>query len=328
MDGEYPIKIQNFDINIWRRIVLIYKGITSFVFKIQNNISGELAVLKTYPKKEYTRQTLERHNRYFYTEIECNQLMAKSHCIVPLWYYYETQDEWGLITKYMSQLTLRSYINLFPYSDIIMAKVMYPLLLAVHQLHMRGIIHRDLKPDNIFIDNEKIYIGDFGCSYILKDNKLASDIVGTLQYMAPEMLYSYLQEDNEYHYGKEVDIWAIGIMTFEMFFCVKPFGWNNYKKTDTKNFIRSCLLEQLSFPGKIPDEPKDFIEKCLTIDPVKRPSIQDLLEHPWVLNYLKSKDDINEKCPQWSFSILALTSQKQQARIIVKKKKHQSCTMS
>jgi len=52
MDGEYPIKIENFDINIWRRIVLIYKGITSFVFKIQNNISGELAVLKTYPKKE------------------------------------------------------------------------------------------------------------------------------------------------------------------------------------------------------------------------------------------------------------------------------------
>jgi serine/threonine protein kinase len=323
MDEEYPIKVHDFDINIWRRIILIYKGISSYVFKIQNNISGEYAVLKTYPKTESN----ERQNRFFYMEVECNQLLAKTHYIVPLWYYYESPNEWGLITKYMSQLTLRSYVHLFPYSDIIMAKVLYPLLMGIYQLHIRGIIHRDLKPDNIFIDNEKIYIGDFGCSHILKESKKTQGIVGTLQYMAPEMLYSYLEDDTEYEYGEEVDIWAIGIITYELFFGKKPFGWNKYNNQDTKTFIKTVLITPLSFPTKIPIEQKDFITQCLTVDPEKRPSIRNLIQHEWVLNYLKTKNDINVKCPQWSFSILALTSQIQATKP-VKKKKHQLCTIS
>jgi serine/threonine protein kinase len=327
---EYPIKIQNFDTTIWRRIMLIYQGIASHVYKIQHNENYSLAVLKTYSKKEeYSNKTLQRHNRYFYTEVECNKIMTETRYCVPLWYYYESQKEWGLITKYMSQLTLRSYIHLFPFSDIIIAKVVYPLLSAMYQLHLKGIIHRDLKPDNIFIDSDKIYIGDFGYSHVLDGNEKASGIVGTLQYMAPEILYSYLENDNCYEYGKEVDIWAIGIIVYEMFFYEKPFGWEEYKssKIDIKMFVRYRLLEKLSFPSKIPDDAKDFIKKCLIVDPQKRPTIEVLLQHEWVLNYLKSKNDINEKCPQWSFSILALTAQFQ-VKNHMKKKTPGKCIIS
>lgn len=327
---EYPIKIEEFDKNIWRRLILIYKGIASHVYKIQHNETGSFAVLKTYSKKEYTGRTFDRHNRYFYTEVECNKIMTKTKYIVPLWYYYESENEWGLITKYMSQLTLRSYMHLLCFSDMIIAKVVYPLLSAMYQLHLRGIIHRDLKPDNIFIDSEKIYIGDFGFSYIIKESEKASGIVGTLQYMAPEMLYSYLQHDNCYEYGKEVDIWAIGIIVYELFFYEKPFGWSNYKKeeVDTNEFAANCLLNKLSFPSKIPEDAKDFITQCLVIDPEKRPTIEVLLKHEWVLNYLRSKDDVNEKCPQWSFSILALTSQFQAKDQMKKKKRQSTCTIS
>lgn len=331
---EYPIKVNDFDKNVWRRIILIYQGVASHVYKIQNNENGSLAVLKTYSKKNYRNSTFDRHNRYFYTEVECNKIMTETRYAVPLWYYYESENEWGLITKYMSQLTLRSYIHLVPFSDIIIAKVVYPLLSAMYQMHLRGIIHRDLKPDNIFIDNEKIYIGDFGYSYILKNKEKTLGIVGTLQYMAPEMLYAYIEDDNCYEYGKEIDIWAIGIIVYELFFKEKPLGWNSYKKDDidTIVFIKKCLLQKLSFPSKIPDDAQDFITQCLCVDPQKRPTVEALLQHEWVLNYLRTKNDVNEKCPQWSFSILALTSQiraeKEAKRVVKPVKKSIPCMIS
>lgn len=321
---EYPININDFDKNVWRRIILIYKGIASQVYKIQNMTNGTLAVLKTYSKAEYSGNTFRRHNRYFYTEVECNKIMIKTKYAVPLWYYYESEKEWGMITKYMSQLTLRNYIHLFPFSDVIISKVVYPLLTAIYHMHLKDIIHRDLKPDNIFINNDKIYIGDFGYSYILKcPADKAYGIVGTVQYMAPELLNSYVNDVKQYKYGKEVDIWAIGIIVYEMFFYEKPFGWNKYSKNDDnlKDFIKKCISDQLIFPMSIPDDAKDFITKCFSTDPEKRPTIEELLEHEWVLNYLRSKSDINEKCPQWSFSILALTAQVQAKNLIKKKKK-------
>lgn len=328
MDDAYPIKLDDFDKNLWKRLLLIYKGVSSHVYKIQNTKNGTLAVLKTYSKADYEGKSFIRHNRYFYTEIECNKIMTATNCAVPLLYYYESEKEWGMITKYMSQLTLRNYIHLFPFSDVIISKVIYPLLILIYNMHNNNIVHRDLKPDNIFINNDKIYIGDFGYSHILKNpNDKAYGIVGTIQYMAPEMLSAYVNDMKEYTYGKEVDIWAIGIIAYEMFFYEKPFGWNKYTKNenDLKNFIETTINLHLSFPFLIPDDAKDFVEKCLTIEPSKRPTIEDLLQHPWVLSYLKSKSDINEKCPQWSFSILALTAQVRAKNHTKKKKKSHNC---
>jgi serine/threonine protein kinase len=320
---EYPIKVADFDKNIWRRIILIYRGIASHVYKIQNTNNGTYAVLKTYSKSEYTGTAFKRHNRYFYTEVECNKIMIRTKYAVPLWYYYESEKEWGMITKYMSQLTLRNYIHLFPFSDVIISKVVFPLLTAIYHMHQKGIIHRDLKPDNIFVNNDKIYIGDFGYSYILKNpSDKAYGIVGTVQYMAPEILDAYVNDTRHYMYGKEVDIWAIGIIVYEMFFYEKPFGWNKYTKNedDLKDFVTNDVTRELTFPSAIPDDAKDFIRTCLSIDPEKRPTIEVLLEHKWILNYLNKKNDINEKCPQWSFSILALTAQVQEKNLMTRKK--------
>ena len=325
---EYPIKVADFDKNIWRRIILIYKGIASHVYKIQNTSTGKYAVLKTYSKTDYTGNTFQRHHRYFYTEVECNKIMIRTKYAVPLWYYYESEKEWGMITKYMSQLTLRNYIHLFPFSDTIIAKVVFPLLTAIYHMHQKDIIHRDLKPDNIFVNNDKIYIGDFGYSYILQNpTDKASGIVGTVQYMAPEILKAYVNDSRHYRYGKEVDIWAIGIIVYELFFYEKPFGWNKYTKNeeDLKDFVANSISYELTFPLTIPDDAKDFIAKCLSLDPEKRPTIEVLLEHQWILNYLKRKNDINEKCHQWSFSILALTAQVQAKNLITKKKTNRQC---
>ena len=91
---------------------------------------------------------------------------------------------------------------------------------ALYYLHSFGIAHRDLKPENILIaseaDDAPCKLVDFGLSKIIGPNETSLDPFGTLSYVAPEVL---LQKP----YGKEVDAWSLGIITYLMLSRVLPF---------------------------------------------------------------------------------------------------------
>ena len=91
---------------------------------------------------------------------------------------------------------------------------------ALYYLHSFGVAHRDLKPENILMvsDNEDsdLKIVDFGLSKIIGPNESSIDPFGTLSYVAPEVL---LQKP----YGKEVDVWSLGVITYLLLCGVLPF---------------------------------------------------------------------------------------------------------
>jgi serine/threonine protein kinase len=93
--------------------------------------------------------------------------------------------------------------------------------LGIHALHGMGIIHRDLKPENILIDaRENVRIADFGLSYIDKKplhpwGAYASDVMGTTQIMAPEIIYNKLNQSS-LKYGLRVDWWSFGCVLYEI----------------------------------------------------------------------------------------------------------------
>jgi len=89
--------------------------------------------------------------------------------------------------------------------------IIFDICLGIKEIHQKNLIHRDLKPDNIFIDKYKmIKIGDFGISKLLDNNdKYAKSIVGTNNYMAPEVI----KGDK---YNNKVDIWALGCIIYEL----------------------------------------------------------------------------------------------------------------
>lgn len=93
------------------------------------------------------------------------------------------------------------------------------ILSGVEYLHSKAIIHRDLKPENVLVgDNFRLKIGDFGIAKLLSDlNPENHSVVGTLLYMAPEV---YLHEP----YDKTVDVWALGVMLYEMAMMEYPFS--------------------------------------------------------------------------------------------------------
>lgn len=260
--------------------------------------------LKTYAKKQMTERELERRKKYILEEVRVNKLLDGVPNIVPLWFYYETEYEWGLMTKYMNHGILNTYIPHYKTERCIVYEVVYPLLTALVYIHQNKIIHRDLKPENIMVHQRRIYLGDFGYSYVLEqDDDYASGLVGTLQYMAPELLHVFLtRETTSLKYRYEVDIWALGIITYELLFHRKPFGWSGYRNIAKQNptnptFIQNCLETPLNFPRFISESAKDFLQRCLDPNPTKRSSARELLEHPWVTNYLNSRGLSLEKCP-------------------------------
>jgi serine/threonine protein kinase len=87
-------------------------------------------------------------------------------------------------------------------------------------LHSFGVAHRDLKPENILMSSDfesaELKIVDFGLSKIIGPNESSLDPFGTLSYVAPEVL---LQKP----YGKEVDLWSLGVITYLLLCKVLPF---------------------------------------------------------------------------------------------------------
>lgn len=93
------------------------------------------------------------------------------------------------------------------------------ILLGLKEIHSAGIIHRDLKPENIFLVDLKLYIGDFNLSSL---KPAANSFLGTPYYLAPGVLDVITKKNNNpnYNYNHGVDIWAAGLILYEMLYGV------------------------------------------------------------------------------------------------------------
>ena len=157
-------------------------------------------------------------------------------------------------------------------------KFMHKMCAAVYYIHSYGIAHRDLKPENVLMtsndENADLRILDFGLSKIIGPDEKCSEPYGTLSYVAPEVLL-------DYPYGKEVDLWSLGVITYLMLSASLPFD----DKNDEEEIARKTCMEDPPYKGsiwkKISKEGKDFIKRLLEKKPEKRMNIKQALEHEW-----------------------------------------------
>ncbi|XP_072712677.1 interferon-induced, double-stranded RNA-activated protein kinase isoform X2 [Ciconia boyciana] len=149
------------------------------------------------------------------------------------------------------------------YQEMVQNKFLQ-ILKGVEYIHSKGLIHRDLKPQNIFISHEdKIKIGDFGLVTSVECETLTGDR-GTRLYMAPEQFGT--------KYGKEVDIYALGLIWLEM---LSAFSSCHEKSKLWHDVREGKLLE--SFTNQFPTE-APMIKKMLSRDPSGRYSASEILK--------------------------------------------------
>eukprot|EP00755_Sulcionema_specki_P014682 Sspe_Gene.57359::Locus_31478_Transcript_1_1_Confidence_1.000_Length_1343::g.57359::m.57359 len=166
-------------------------------------------------------------------------------------------------------------------SEDIARKYLQHLVYGLIACHQAGVAHRDIKPENCLISTEGILkVADFGLSRlhrgrgdILDQSEMSTDSVGTLSYAAPEVL------DGRYNAFK-ADLWSVGVVIFVMCTGKFPFGSKGYTEAQIQEDIRRAKINK--FPSHLSPEVKDLINKLIIVDPDKRISLTDILDHPWV----------------------------------------------
>ncbi|XP_050230442.1 calcium-dependent protein kinase 27-like [Mercurialis annua] len=151
------------------------------------------------------------------------------------------------------------------------------IITIVQSLHTSKVMHRDLKLDNfIFLKEEKdspLKVVDFGFSTFFEAGDTFHSVVGTVFYVAPEVL----KKD----YGSEAEMWSIGVILYMLLSGVPPFVAESEKMTLELVKNGNLDLDKNAWPV-ISDSAKDLIRKMLDRDPSTRITATEALCHPWL----------------------------------------------
>ena len=120
-----------------------------------------------------------------------------------------------------------------------------------------GVVHRDLKPANIFFNEGKVKIADFG--FAIRN----SDLKKSTNYNVGSPVYMPLEALNDNQYSSKSDIWAIGVIFFEMLTGHTP--WKAKTEADLKRQIKAISIKSL-IPGHISRLASDFLLKSLQLN--------------------------------------------------------------
>ncbi|KAI0712771.1 kinase-like domain-containing protein [Cerioporus squamosus] len=152
---------------------------------------------------------------------------------------------------------------------------MVQLIGACHYMHTHQVIHRDLKLGNIFLDqNMNVKVGDFGLAALIETpGERKKTICGTPNYIAPEVLF-----DNVNGHSFEVDTWSIGVILYTLVVGRPPF-----QTKDVKAIYKRIHDNDYEFPADraVSTPVKELIQSILTPDPSQRPTLHDIVDHPW-----------------------------------------------
>lgn len=150
-------------------------------------------------------------------------------------------------------------------------------------MHNKSCVHRDLKLENILLDkNEDVKLVDFGFTreYEGKSSHLQT-WCGTVCYSAPEMLRG------EKYAGEKVDVWSLGIILYALLCGELPFDEDDETATKTR-----ILKEEPKYPELVPQGAKDLIVSLLSKRPLLRPSLAEVLMHPWLAEHAPQQQAI------------------------------------
>lgn len=156
-------------------------------------------------------------------------------------------------------------------------------LIALKYLHGLNIAHRDIKPENILVDKafSKISLCDFGLAKVMT-TELEVIICGTPSYMAPEVVALSFNECAP-GYGKEVDMWALGVVLYISLCGYPPFVSIH---RDEIELFQKILAAAYSFHVDhwtgVSDAAKDMINMLLSVDIKARLCPDRALKHPWM----------------------------------------------
>ncbi|KAJ3185440.1 hypothetical protein HDU87_000061 [Geranomyces variabilis] len=195
--------------------------------------------------------------------------------IVQLIEVMETKRELHLVLEYASGGEVLDYIVAHQrLKEPEARKFFHEVVSALKYCHERNIVHRDLKAENLLLDSDMhIKISDFGLSNIFDKRKQLTTCCGSPVYSAPELI------EGRKYVGPEIDSWSLGVNLYAMVVGDLPFAEKELKK-----LYERILSGKYQVPDYVSPECRDLISKLLVLNPAKRYTSAQVLEHPWMLS--------------------------------------------
>ncbi|KAJ1929577.1 Calmodulin-dependent protein kinase cmk2 [Tieghemiomyces parasiticus] len=213
---------------------------------------------------------------------EINVMRGLKHPnIVQLYDYFESRDRYYLVFSLATGGELFERISQqgrFSEKDAV--RVMRTVFEAVAFLHDHHVVHRDLKPENLLYRDESpdspLVIADFGIARVMTDeNDVLSTVCGSYGYVAPEIC-------RRRKYGKPVDVWSLGIITFTILCGYSPYYFCENAQEMLAVMERHEVVFDKRYWWGVSDGAKEFIRACLHPDPTQRLTVHQALRHPWL----------------------------------------------
>ncbi|CCE63372.1 hypothetical protein TPHA_0E02820 [Tetrapisispora phaffii CBS 4417] len=264
--GSYPMKDLKFcDFEIGKKLG---KGKFGKVYCCRHIKTGFICAIKIMDKSEILTYNVTKQ---FRNEIEIQSNLNHEN-LTKLYGFFHDSKRVYLIMEYIYNGELYSILKKNgPFNDIVASNFVFQLTNAIRYLHKKRIIHRDLKPENILIDfNNVIKITDFGWSVYNEAGNKRKTLCGTIDYLSPELI-------NSKEYDGLIDVWALGIIAYELIVGTPPFEEDTKELTYKR--IKNC---DLNFPAHVSQDAKNLISSLLKLNPSERITLTDVLKHPWI----------------------------------------------
>ncbi|KAG8415610.1 spindle assembly checkpoint kinase [Metarhizium acridum] len=256
------------------------KGKFGRVYLARERDHGFICALKVLHKSELQEGRVERQVR---REIEIQSNLRHPN-ILKLYSHFHDSKRVFLVLEFAGRGELYKHLrkaDRFPEPKA--ARYIAQMASALRYLHRKHIIHRDIKPENILVGiYGEVKISDFGWS-VHSPRSRRKTYCGTLDYLPPEMVIPNSPENS---YDEKVDLWALGVLAYEFLVGEAPFE-------DTPAMTcRRIARAEMKVPSFVSAEATSLIKGLLVVDPDKRLTLEQVQQHPWIVNNCR-RDEIS-----------------------------------
>ncbi|TPX38274.1 hypothetical protein SmJEL517_g00287 [Synchytrium microbalum] len=232
-------------------------------------VTKEMVAIKTIDKASVKTQ---KQKNSVQREVRLMKLLYHPHIVQTL-DIIETEEQIFIVMEYLAGGELFEYIVQQRMVKEKEARQFFrQILSAVSYCHQNSVIHRDLKPENLLLDAHKnIRIIDFGFGNTFHRDRFLDTYCGSPFYAAPEMIKGVR------YVGPEVDVWSLGVILYALLSGRLPFDAQTM--SDLYDHISKG---EYQIPSHFTSDMTHLISRMLTVDPKKRATLKEVMEHRWV----------------------------------------------
>lgn len=247
---------------------------------------GQAVAVKMVKKRQFDMQTARELEREMYAG-----KVVRHERIVRVYEVYNTVERVYMVMQLMEGGTLKDWVQERGgrVGEGVALRLVVQVVEALAYLHERGVVHRDVKLENVLCASREmtegmvfgVKLADFGyVNFVAREEAhCLSSLVGTPVYVAPEII-------KREHYGREVDMYAVGVMLYRMLSGVYPFDGGK----DDEKTMSMALKGEVQFDAEawadISVGCKRFLRRLLEKRPENRMTAKEALRHEWTVGGL------------------------------------------